>query len=507
VSRTKSFIYNSLTAALLQIFTFIAGFIVPRIILAFYGSEINGLVTSITQFIAYFNLVEAGLAGAAVYALYKPLADEDHKSINAVLSATNRFYILSGYIFVALTLGLALIYPAFVKTTELSPFSVGALVLILGVSGALEFFTMAKYRVLLTADQKLYVLSLASIVAIVLNTVIIAVMAYSGASIVILRFVALFSVFARSLILYIYVRLNYKYIDYKETPNNEALNKRWDALYLQILGAIHTGAPVIIATIFTSLQMVSVYSIFHMVVAGVSGIVSIFTSGLSASFGDVIARNEQSILQKAYQEFELMFYALISWAFSCTMVLIMPFIKLYTAGINDVNYNIPLIGFLFTLNGLLFSLKTPQGMLVISAGLFRETRLQVTIQGLIAVVGGVIFVQFLGLAGILIGSILSNIYRDIDLLFYIPHKLTKLKVRTSFYRMLRVFICFGLTCWPFVQFIHIDCHNFLEWTGWAVITAIYALLVVVIVNYLLDRRVFMNVMGRFKSLTRKRSVT
>ena len=125
--------------------------------------------------------------------------------------------------------------------------------------------------------------------------------------------------------------------------------------------------------------------------------------------------------------------------------------------------------------------------------------------GLIVV--GLYCADFGGLTGILICSILSNIYRDIDLLFYIPHKLTKLKVRTSFYRMLRVFICFGLICWPFVQFIHIDCHNFLEWTGWAVITAIYALLVVVIVNYLLDRRVFMNVMGRFKSLTRKRSVT
>jgi lipoprotein-anchoring transpeptidase ErfK/SrfK len=219
----------------------------------------------------------------------------------------------------------------------------------------------------------------------------ITVLAYSGASIVILRLVALFSVFARSLILFIYVRLNYTYINYKETPNNEALNKRWDALYLQVLGAVHTGAPVIIATIFTSLQMVSVYSIFNMVVAGISGIVGIFTSGLSASFGDVIVRNQQTVLQKAYQEFELMFYALISWAFSCTMVLIMPFIKLYTAGITDVNYNIPLIGFLFTLNGLFYSLKTPQGMLVISAGLYRETRWQVTIQGLIAVVSGVIF--------------------------------------------------------------------------------------------------------------------
>lgn len=507
MSRTTRFFYNSISSALLQIFTVVAGFIVPRIILVFYGSEINGLVTSIAQFIAYFNLVEAGLAAAAVYALYKPLADEDHKGINAVLSAANRFYILSGYIFVALTLGLALIYPAFVKTTELSPLSVGALVLILGVSGALEFFTMAKYRALLTADQKLYIISLASIVAIVLNTVIIAVLAYSGVSIVIMRLAALFSVFSRSFILYLYVRANYRYIDYKETPNYEALNKRWDALYLQILGTVHRGAPVIIATFFTSLQMVSVYSIFHMTVAGISHIVGIFTSGLSASFGDVIVRNEQNVLQKAYQEFELMFYALISWAFSCTMVLIMPFIKLYTAGITDVNYNIPLFGFLFTLNGLLYSLKTPQGMLVISAGLYRETRWQTTIQGLIAVVGGVIFVQFWGLAGILVGSILSNIYRTIDLLFYIPHKLTKLKVKTSFYRMLRVFVCFSLICWPFIQFIHIDGHNFLKWTGWAVITAIYALLVVVIINYLFDRRVFMNVLGRISSLARRGSVT
>jgi uncharacterized membrane protein len=47
----------------------------------------------------------------------------------------------------------------------------------------------------------------------------------------------------------------------------------------------------------------------------------------------------------------------------------------------------------------------------------------------------------------------------------------------------------------------------LDWTGWAVITAIYALLVVVLINYLLDRLVFMNILGRFKSLAGKRSVT
>ena len=56
----------------------IAEFIIPCIMLKYYGSEINGLVSSINQFIVYFNLVEAGLSGAAIYVLYKPLAGKNH---------------------------------------------------------------------------------------------------------------------------------------------------------------------------------------------------------------------------------------------------------------------------------------------------------------------------------------------------------------------------------------------------------------------------------------------
>ena len=70
--------------------------------LTVYGSEINGLVTSISQFIGYFSLVEAGLASAAVYSLYKPLAEKDTKGINAILSASRHFYNQAVYIFVSI---------------------------------------------------------------------------------------------------------------------------------------------------------------------------------------------------------------------------------------------------------------------------------------------------------------------------------------------------------------------------------------------------------------------
>ncbi len=99
-----------------------------------------------------------------------------------------------------------------------------------------------------------------------------------------------------------------------------------------MLGSVHSGAPVIIATLFTSLKMVSVYSIYNMVLGGIAGLLSVAVNGLFASFGDVIARNEQNILQQAYQEFELVYYMLITWVYSCSIVLIMPFIKLYTQG-------------------------------------------------------------------------------------------------------------------------------------------------------------------------------
>jgi len=487
MGRTKKFFYNSITTASYQVVVMIAGFITPRVMLIFYGSEINGLVSSINQFIVYFNLVEAGLSAAAIYALYKPLADNDHKAINGIVSAAKKFYTQAGYIFVSLTIGLAVIYPMFLHTQTVTPLNNGLLVLILGVNGALEFFTLAKYRVLLSADQRTYVVSLASVVHIFLNTIIIVVLANLKVDIVILRLVALLSIFLRSFILMIYVKTKYKHINYKEEPNISSLNKRWDALYLQILGSIHAGAPAVILTIvLRNLKIVSVYAIFQMVISGIGGILSIFISGLAASFGDVIARDEKKTLQETYSIFEFTYYSLITIVYSTTFVMIMPFIRIYTSGITDINYDLPWVGFLFTLNGLLYNIKTPQGMLVISAGVYKETKWQTTIQGAIMVVVGFILTPFWGITGVLIASILSNIYRDIDLLFFIPRNLTKLPVRNTFYRIVRVFVC-NTIIWISFLFIEINPGGYFEWFVISTEVFVYAISIVMISGFLFDR--------------------
>ena len=100
------------------------------------------------------------------------------------------------------------------------------------------------------------------------------------------------------------------------------------------------------------------------------------------------------------------------------MPLILSYIQL---NITDVNYNhLAYCRLLFVLNGLMNNVKTPQGMLVMSAGMYRETRWRTTAQAAILLVFGVVFTVLWGISGVLIAAILSNLYRDIDLLFFVP---------------------------------------------------------------------------------------
>ena len=502
MNRTQKFIRSTMATGLYQLVLMLTGFILPRVMLSFYGSEVNGLVSSITQFINYITLVEAGLSGAAVYALYKPLAENDTHQISRVVVATKKFYAKSGWIFVALVGLLAAVYPFVVEIETVSMPGVAVLVMVIGVSGIMDFFVLGKYRAILTADQKQYVISLALLLYCILNTVMIILFSALGFGVVFARIAALVAVFAKTWILAAYCKKHYSYLDYSAEPDHKALNKRWDALVLQILGAVHTGAPVVLSTVLTTLEHVSIYSVYNMVVNGLNSVLSIFSTGLGAGFGDLIIRKETKKLQKAYLDFEVAYYALITLIYAVAMVQILPFVLLYTEGITDADYHQPLLGFLFTLNGFLYNIKTPQGMLVISAGLYKETRWQTITQALIAVVGGVVLGSMYGLVGIMLAMCISNFYRDIDLLFFIPKHVTHLKMTAS---LKNVLLSLGEAALIVGIGMLIPWNNG-GWVLWVLNSvALVAIAVAVIAagNLLVNRQQIRSVLTRVKQILKK----
>lgn len=68
---------NTVFTAAYQFTAMLMGFVTPRLMMLFYGSQVNGLIVSANEFLTYFRLVEAGLAAAAVFSLYKPLSEKE----------------------------------------------------------------------------------------------------------------------------------------------------------------------------------------------------------------------------------------------------------------------------------------------------------------------------------------------------------------------------------------------------------------------------------------------
>lgn len=509
MGRVDKLIKSSVFALCLQIVTLITGLIVPGIMLSTYGSEINGLISSISQFIAYFNVVEAGLASASVYALYKPIADNSKNEINGILAATNRFYKISGYIFVSLTLAFSIIYPQFIHTKSMSYVELSLLILVLSTSGTLEFFTMGKYRALLTADQKQYILSVASIVSILLNTILIIIFSKLGVSVLVLRFICLFAVFSRSIILSLYVKHNYKYINYKVKPNSKALNTRYTVLINEIFGTLHVASPIIIITSLLSLELVSVYTIFNLVVNGINSLISFFVTALSSLLGEMVAKKEWEIVKKVYNEFEFIYYTFLMTITMCTMELIIPFIKIYTSGINDVSYNRPLFAILCVLAGMTANIYTPQAILVRAGGKFRETKKQTIVQGCITLILGIILTSKMGLVGMCLAIIISNIYRICILINGIERDMLKECVNTTIIRIIKM--CIGLVL-GMIIFNNIEIFvemksgldNYLSWFLYAVFFGLYSVIFSLLVNIIGEKNTVKDLGIRIKSNLNRR---
>lgn len=495
--RTRKAFYSSSTAIFQQIIIAGIGIIIPRIIVVNYGSEINGLIASITQFISYLTLIEGGLSTASIYSLYKPISENDFTEINAILSATKSFYNKIGLYFASIIIVFSFIYSNYIKVQSLNKYDIFLLLIILSSGFIIDYFFTAKYKVFLMAIQEAYIIYLAGMVQVIVNVIITIVLANLKFSIIYLKILAFSSILIKSFIIIFYVRIKYKNISFREKPNKNALNKRWDAFYLQLLGITQRGAPIIIGTIFLPLKVISVYVIYNMIYQAINNTLSVFTNGLVASFGDVIARNEKFKLKKSYNEFTFIYYSICSVVYSILATTIIPFIELYTTGVSDVNYVNQSLALLLFINGLLFNLKTPQAMIITSSGLFRETRIQSTIQALLIIVFGIIFAPVYGINGIIFASCLSNLYRDIDLIYTVSFHFEIIKMKTTFFRIIRLFITLFITLFFINQFSY-DITNYFDWILYAFFVGVIGIIVNLINAILFEKKEIQSVLSRFK---------
>ncbi len=475
--RSKKAIKNIISSVFQQIVTFVCGLVVPRAIIGTFGSSVNGLLSSITQFLSYITLLEAGIGPVIKSALYKPIAQKNKYEIEKILKASQRFFRIISAIFIVYLIILCFIYPLIVANQFDYMFTV-SLILIISISIFAEYFFGMVYKLYLQAEQKTYVTSIVQSATTILNAVLIVVLIKCNANIQIVKLVSAFVFVLRPIVQNIYVKRKYN-INFKEVKEKYDLKQKWDGLAQHIAAVVHNNTDVAVLTIFSNTAEVSVYTVYLFVINGVKNIVQAFTGGVDASFGDMIVKGEKEALNRSFRTYEIFYYTIITIVYIVTMIMILPFITVYTKGITDVNYYRPGFAMLIILAELFWSIRLPYSSITLAAGHFKETRKGAWIEVFSNLIISIVLVFNFGMIGVAIGTLVAMFIRTIEFIYHSSKYILGRSILDSVKRIILLFLELLLLV-PIGIFI-CSKFNIEEYSSWIIIAAVVTIVIAVIV--------------------------
>ena len=487
----KAITKNMSLSVLSRIVTMLTGIVIQNQILIAFGSDLNGLTSSITQIMSYLVLIEAGIGMASIQALYTPLANNDWAEVSGVITATGREYKKISATFSILLIITSLAFPLLV--VEQVEYALAAVLTFLtGGSYVLSYIIGGKYKALLSADQKIYVLYSLDIAVALLSCITRLLALHMGGNIVAIQAINLVCVFLKNAGYYVYVKKVYKKIDYTAPPLMNSISKRWSVLVHNIAGIIVNQTDGMLLTIFRSLKDVSVYSVYYMIFGQLSTLIqSTFMQAPMATFGRIY--NSKGRVINFYKKYEFIFSIMLFVVSTCALCLSLPFIKMYTASVRDVEYIDGILPVLFMLTLVMNQIRVPSIIMINVAGHFKETQKGAIIESILNLSISLILLLFtpLGMYGLLIGTVCSYCYRTVDIIMYNYKHILKISISSFLvFLLINVGTMTALTGAFYVVY-PITAEGYIQWFGKAVGFLLITIVIFVSVNILTNRKLFL----------------
>ena len=412
--------------------------------------------------------------------------------MSGIVKATENFFRKIALIFVGYMFILAGLFPVLVDRSFDWIFT-ASLVVIIGISTFAQYYFGMTYTVLIHADQKQYVASFLQIFTIILNAVLVVIFAHFGASIHWLKLGTAAVYVLRPIILNIYVRQKYK-LDKSVKSDKEAIKQRWDGLGHHIAYFVNLNADVVILTLVSkfssafSIAEVSVYTVYHAVVYGIVNITSSFSTGMEAGFGNMIAKGEHENLNKKFGLYEFIYYTVVTVMFTCAGILILPFVKVYTSGISDVNYIRPAFAYIIVLAYAVYAIRSPYNTLTLAAGHYKQTRNGAFVEAAINVVVSVICVFTWGIVGVAIGTLAAMTFRTVQYAWYLSKNILN-RSFSVFLKRVFVAVAIAATSVVIVSLLpKLDVNSYLTWILYALESATVVAVITAVFSFVFSKR-------------------
>lgn len=443
--------------------TSIMAFVQNKYFIQYLGIDSFGILKLFNQILAYLNIVEMGLGSASTYALYKPLANKDYKSISSILHTMVSTY--NKIAFIIFTIGI-LVTPFlsfFINSKSVD--SNIYIYWILFLINTISTYLYIKYVILFTANQEfIYVKCVQSISKLAFQIIQIYCIIKFRSFILFIIFLLLDNL-TQYILFKIHFKQNYNFIYSTKEKYSRITTDIKNIFWHKMAFLIVFNTDLILISKFVSLKMVGIYANYQLITRMLYMAIRIPTQVIIPKIGNRIAtrkNNEEIFL--LFKKLDLIYY-LVGVFFAIDFYfLVNYFIKLWIGDnfvlqkstIMFISFDI----FVVTFRQNLDSFKE-------SYGFFDDIELPI-LESVINFILSIILGLKYGINGILAGTAISNI---IVILILRPILLfTRYfdKTLIDYILLYGKYMIFGCIVILLINKIGISLDNITTWLDWVI---------------------------------------
>ena len=408
IERTKNATRNIIFGVMLKVFSLLIPFVLRTVMIYTLGVQYLGLSSLFTSVLSVLNLAELGVGSAMVYSMYKPIAENDEKTICALMGLYRRYYRIIGI--VILTVGLILLpfIPKLIKGTVPEDINIYILYLMNLGSTVLSYWLFAYRTCLLSAHQRTDINSKVTLVVDIVQYACQFAVLYLFRSYYWYLSVVLVCLAVANIIRAIITKKMYPAYSPKGELSKQItadINRKVRDVFTAKVGrVVLNSVDSIVISAFLGLTVLAIYNNYYFIMSSIIGVMGIVYSAVVAGIGNSFVTETP---EKNYRDMKRMLF-LVSWistfCVACFLVLYQPFMRIWVG--EELMFNNSIV-VLFCLYFFVHQICTLLETFKDGAGIWHEDRFRPLITALVNLVINIVLVQFVGIYGILLSTIIS----------------------------------------------------------------------------------------------------
>lgn len=411
IERTKNATRGIAFGGIMKLYQMIVPFCMRTALIYFMGVQYLGLNSLFTSVLQVLNLAELGVGNAMVFSMYKPIAEDDHEKICALMGLYRTYYRIIGLIVGMVGLILTPFIPNLIKGDVPAELDIYVLYLLNLAVTVLTYWLFAYKNSLLLAHQRT---DITSILTLVTNTL------QYGIQLFVLIFTKNYYHYVIALLItqiinnlltaYVVERMfpQYKPSGKMDETERKKINQRIKDLFTGKLGAvlINSGDTIVISA-FLGLKELAVYQNYNFIMVSIIGFIEIIINSIMAGLGNSFVTDTKEKNYADLEKFTFMFMWLTGWCACCFLCLYQIFMKIWVGPDLMLGFSAVV---LFSIYFIVYEINRLLTTYKDAAGLWHEDRFRPLITAIVNLTINLLLVRQLGIYGIKIATVSSMLF-------------------------------------------------------------------------------------------------